>query len=37
MLNVGGENSTSKLPHEMYYFEEGESKHVEVALGEVDT
>lgn len=36
-VECGGNNRTSKLAHEMYSFEEGEGKTVEVALGEVDT
>lgn len=33
----GRDNNTSKLAQEMYSFEEGEGKNVEVALGEMDT
>lgn len=36
-FKYGGHNRTSKLAHEMYSFEEGEGKNVEVALVEVDT
>jgi len=35
-VECGGNNSTSKLAQEMCSFEEGESKNVEVTLGEVD-
>lgn len=31
------DNNTSKLAQEMYSFEEGEGKNMEVALGEMDT